>query len=267
MRIAIIYLSLLFVCCSKMYDQSSKKLFLVKNKYGSFDSIQKLMDFQESYNFYKDNLYSIARIDKGEWGGAIIFKDCVTKQKYAFYQSTIYAFGRSDSSYLLFSHSPHGLYGAITEIVNPKKLFPLCDTCLLPNSNYWYKISDSIARNTNTIKHMVDLNDSIFDYVAVFSSKKQLYIIKSTKWFSEKPKYTILCKLNMQKLKSETIDTLLNEQLYVDQLRPWPNNAPIYNPFAVKIFVPIRSRTYRGFIQIKSDTITIIKDNQKPSIK
>ena len=266
MKIIITFLPLFFVCCSKTPKILDEKPFFTTNKYGSFDSIQKLMDYQESTNFYSDSFFSVTRVDHGEWGGAVIFKDSTTKQKYAFYQSTIYAFGKTDSSYILFSHSAHGLFGSVTEILNPKKLFSLCDTCRLPNSNYWYKISDSISKQSNILKQITDLKDTLFDYVAIFSYQKQLYLIKSTKWFSNYSKYTILCTLNLNKNETKTVDTILNDQIYIDQPRPWPNNSPVYNPFSDNILIPVKSRTYRGFIQIHSDTITLIKDSRKASL-
>ncbi len=218
------------------------------------------MDYHESFNFYKDTQYSVTRLDNGEWGGAIIFKDSITKQQYAFYQSTIYAFGKSHSGYLVFSHSTHGLYGSVTEISNPKKLYLLEKTGKLPNSKRWYEISDSISKHSKGIIQLNDLNDSVFDYVGVFSLKEKLYLIKSTKWFSQHPKYTVLCAIDIKQHTLEITDTLFNEQIYADQDRPWPNNAPVYNPFSNNIFIPIRSKNYRGFIQIIAGTLTLIKE-------
>lgn len=260
MRILIIILSLFFICCSNHSDRPTKKFIISDIKSGSFDSIQNLMDYQKSFNFYKDKFYSVTRLDNGEWGGAAFFTDSITKKTWALSQSAIYGFGKSDSSYLLFCYSGSGLCGKVTEILNPTKLYQLNDSTRLIDPGYLYNKSDSILKSTNLVRQITDLKDSIYDYVGVFSKNNQLYIIKSTKLFSDYPKYTILCTLNLSTSDMVTIDTLLHEQIYTFQQRPWPNNAPVYNPFSKKVLIPIRSNDYKGFIEIKSDTITVIKD-------
>jgi len=254
-------LGLLSACSSNRHEkENSYPKFVIRSSTGSYDSITKILKYQQPNPFFRNDKFIVYRVDMGEWGGFVVFKDSISKKKYWFPQSTILAFGQSDSSYILHCNTNHGLHGEITEIIQPKELPELCDTCKLPNGFKADTIAKEILRRQNVVRQYSDMNDTVLSLVGVFTNSNKLFSIHSGQWFGGKNNVTILASLNLDKKKYEIIDTIMNSRIYSTQERPWPGHAPVNDIFSSTQYIPFSDNKKKGYIIISKDTISIVTE-------
>ena len=105
----------------------NKDVFNIKTAYKTKAEIstfiKSLDSLNKKYEFFEDEKYIVYPFCRGEWGGAIIFKNKLTKTKYICESTCPVAVTKFNNKYIITNTLNH-LVGSteVLEIVNPEKL-------------------------------------------------------------------------------------------------------------------------------------------------
>ena len=207
------------------------------------------MSYELNYPIYEDAQFIVRSCSKGEFGGAVFFKDKKTGKTYSCEATSIKAVHKIDGVYYVSSSLAHGCgFAKVLQIADPRKLYEIKNKSQLCDCG-WYDIYSKDPTN-DQIKHpigydkgfkvLVDTTD--IQIIGAFVSKDFLYHI-----FSD-AKNTYLGYFDHQKpIVLDTIVQKVSRYGYVRDLQNNPN-----------LFV-IKSSHFNGVIVRNKNKIRLIK--------
>lgn len=207
------------------------------------------MSNELNYPIYEDDEFIVKSCSRGEFGGAVYFKDKKTGKTYSCESTSIKAVHKIDGSYYVSSSLPHGSgFTKLLKIDDPRKLYEIKKKSQLIDCG-WYDIYPEHPRN-DEIKHpkgydqgfevLIDTMDIMI--IGAFESKNHLYHI-----FSD-AKNTYLGYFDNK--KPIVIDTLVNKVSWYGPVRDIQNNLNLF---------PIKSRYLNGVIIREGNKILLIE--------
>ncbi len=116
----------LLLISGNIFGQSND-IFKIKTAYKTKAEIstfiKNLDSLNKKYEFFEDEKYIVYPFCRGEWGGAVIFKNKLTKTKYICESTCPVAVTKFNNKYIITNTLNH-LVGSteVLEIVNPEKL-------------------------------------------------------------------------------------------------------------------------------------------------
>ncbi len=213
------------------------------------EDVTNYKSYQLNYPIYEDNQFIIKSCSRGEFGGAVYFKDKKTRKTYSCEATSIKSVNKIKGSYYVTSSLPHGSgFSKVIKINDPKKLYEIKQKSQLLDCA-WYDIYSKDPRNYE-IKHpigydkgfevLVDTIDIMI--IGAFVSKNQLY-----HFFSDN-KNTYLGYFNNR--KPIVLDTIINKVSWYGAVRDIQNNNNIF---------PINSRFLNGVIIKEGNKIRLVE--------
>ncbi len=207
------------------------------------------MSYELNYPIYEDAQFIVRSCSKGEFGGAVFFKDKKTGKTYSCESTSIKAVHKIDGVYYVSSSLAHGCgFSKVLQIADPRKLFEIKNKSQLCDCG-WYDIYSKDPTN-DQIKHpigydkgfkvLVDTTD--IQIIGAFVSKDFLYHI-----FSD-AKNTYLGYFDHQ--NPVVLDTIVQKVSRYGCVRDLQNNP--------NLFV-IKSSHFNGVIVRDKNKIRLIK--------
>lgn len=207
------------------------------------------MSYELNVPIYEDAQFIVRACSRGEFGGAVFFKDKKTGKTYSCASNCVNAVNKIDGAYYVSSSLAHGCgFSKVLQIADPLKLYEIkknrqrCDCG-------WYDIYSKDPK-IDQIKHPVGYNKGykvLMDTTAIFltgafESKGHLYHI-----FSD-TKNTYLGYLNRKKVV--VLDTIASHPSWYYGVRDLQNNP--------NLFI-IRNSKFNGVIVREKNKIRLIK--------
>jgi hypothetical protein len=207
------------------------------------------MSYELNVPIYEDAQFIVRACSRGEFGGAVFFKDKKTGKTYSCESNCVNAVHKIDGAYYVSSSLAHGCgFSKVLQIADPRKLYEIkkmrqrCDCG-------WYDIYSKDPK-IDEIKHPVGYDKGykvLMDTAAIlltgaFESKGHLYHI-----FSDS-NTTYLGYLNRKKVV--VLDTIGNHPSWYYGVRDLQHNP--------NLFI-IRNRKFNGVIVREKNKIRLIK--------
>lgn len=197
---------------------------------------------------YEDNEFIVRSCCRGEFGGAIFFKEKQTGKYYSCRATCLNGIQKLNGSFYITSSLPHASgFARVIKIDNPRNLYEIKRKSQLKDCA-WYDIypenpSDEVTHPKGYDKgYQVLLDTMDIHIVGAFSHKKQIYHI-----FSDENNTYIGYIKNK---KFIAIDTLIDKVAWHGQVRDLKHNANIF---------PILSKKFNGVIIINDKKIKLIE--------
>ncbi len=208
------------------------------------------MHQEQNYPIFEDENYVVSSCCKGEFGGAVYFKDKSSQRIFSCEATCIAGVHKIGGSYFVTSSLAHGSgFAKLIEIRDPKKLYEIKDQKQLLDCS-WYDIYPDDPRDQ--ISHPVGYTSSrgleiLLDTMGVF-------ILGSFNF--ENHLYHIYSDMNNAYIGYQNngvlipIDTIYNKPMWLSEVRDLEHNANIF---------PIRSREMKGIILIEGNKLKIVE--------
>ncbi len=229
---------------SKMYWNKDKWIFVESG----YETKKNYQSIELNYPIYEDNDFIVSSCCRGEFGGAIYFRDKKTGKTYSCRATCLNSIQKLNGSFYVTSSLPHASgFATIIKIDNPRKLFEIKNKSQLVDCG-WYDIYPEDSKD-NEIKHPVGYDkgyETLLDTMDIhvlgaFSYKNHIYHIYSD------DRNTYLSYITNKKLK--IIDTLINKVSWHGELRDLKHNSNVF---------PIRRRDLNGVIMIRGNKIKLV---------
>lgn len=207
------------------------------------------MSNELNYPIYEDDQFIVKSCSRGEFGGAVYFKDKKSDKTYSCESTSIKAVHKIEGSYYVSSSLPHGSgFTKVIKIDDPRNLYEIKKKSQLVDCG-WYDIYSEDPRN-DEIKHPIGYDkgfEIIIDtmdimIIGAFESKNHLYHI-----FSD-AKNTYLGYFDNK--KPIVTDTLVKKVSWYGPVRDIQNNSNLF---------PIKSRYLNGVILREGNKIRLIE--------
>lgn len=207
------------------------------------------MSHELNYPIYEDDEFIVKSCCRGEFGGAIFFKDKKSGKTYSCESTSTKAVYKIEGCYYVSSSLPHGTgFTKVIKIDDPRKLYEIKKKSQLVDCG-WYDIYSEYPRK-DEIKHpfgydkgfevIIDTMDIMI--IGVFESKKHLYHI-----FSD-DKNTYLGYFENK--KPIVIDTMIKKVSWFGPVRDIQNNSNLF---------PIKCRYFNGVILREGNKLRLIE--------
>lgn len=210
------------------------------------------MHHELNYPIYEDKDFIITSCCRGEFGGAIFFKDKKNGKTYSCKATCLVGIQKIDNSYYVVSSLAH-MYGSsqIIKIDNPRNLYEIKNETQLYDCS-WYDIySDNSVEIDHPKGHdkgyTVLLDTFSVQILGTFEHKNQQYHIYS----DENNTYVGYLKDS----KITPLDTICNKTLWMSRVRDLKHNADIL-PFHGQ-------NALRGIIELNQNKIKLINFSTK----
>lgn len=210
-----------------------REKIISKSEHNSF--IDSLYQNKEKNFFFEDENYTVSKICKGEWGGAVIFTNKITQDNFICKSNCPVSIVFYNNSYVLTSTLRHGIYSSeIIEIKRPEKLLKI------KTSNYDQNL-DLIPDN-NTKRWI-----KIYGYstLGTFVFKNKIYHIISNS------EGTYISKVRFNKFK--LIKKITDQRLWSISSNNFFQDDSLIIPFSDKLNI--------GFLKIHKNQIIYTKTN------
>ena len=207
------------------------------------------MSYELNYPIFEDDQFIVRSCSKGEFGGAVFFKDKKTGKTYSCEATSIKAVHKIDDVYVVSSSLIHGCgFAKVIQIADPRKLYEIKNKNQGCNCG-WYDIYPKDPYD-DQIKHPIGydkgfkvlLDTTAIEITGAFVSKQHLYHI-----FAD-AKNTYLGYIDHQ--KPVVLDTIVNKPLWFGSVRDLQSNP--------NLFV-IYNRHFNGVIVRNKNKIRLIK--------
>jgi hypothetical protein len=205
--------------------------------------------YELNYPIFEDDQFIVRSCSKGEFGGAIFFKNKKTGKTYSCEATSLKAVHKIDGVYYVSSSLVHGCgFAKVIQIADPRKLYEIKNRSQGCNCG-WYDIYPKDPYD-DQIKHPIGydkgfkvlLDTTAIEITGAFVSKQHLYHI-----FADS-KNTYLGYIDHQ--KPVVLDTIVNKPLWFGSVRDLQSNP--------NLFV-IYNRHFNGVIVRKKNKIRLIK--------
>lgn len=197
---------------------------------------------------YEDNEFVVNSCCRGEFGGAIFFKEKKTGKYYSCRATCLNGIQKLNGSFYITSSLPHASgFARVIKIDDPRNLYEIKRKSQLKDCG-WYDIYPEDPRDEVTHPKGYDkgyqilLDTMDIHIVGAFSHKQHIYHIYSD------DNNTYLGYINNKKFI--TIDTLINKVAWHGEVRDLKHNSNIF---------PIRSRDLSGVIILNGKKIKLVE--------
>lgn len=192
-----------FILCSQFFFGQNKELFtvqtIIKTDFEVTNLIKHIDSLTDKTNFYEDEKYIVSSECRGEWGGAITFKNKVTKKEFICESTCPVTITKFKNKYIITNTLNHMLAKTqIIEITNPEKLESKVKdkkynfeklgqqkTKTLIET-YYYSTLYSFVYN-NKLYHIVSDKEKTFIAEIVDGAFKKLKILSDIRFWTPKP--------------------------------------------------------------------------------
>ena len=195
-----------------------------------------------NYPIYEDNEFLVRSCCRGEFGGAIFFKEKKTDRTFSCEATCLNSIQKFNGAYFIASSLGSS---KIFKIDDPRKLYEIKDTAQLEDCGWYLNYSnDGKGSYKKGYNKGYDVLLDTFDihFLGGFNFENHLYYIYSD------VKKTYVGYLKNKKLVA--LETIINKFTYYPGVRDLKNNPNIF---------PIRSQEFKGLLVLHGKNLKVVE--------